>query len=124
MSQLSPVPADRSRPVASDQRDDLSGRLNAAYESGDLPLERYQELLGQLFDAHNVGELEPVILGLPDRYRVDTPKGASSGVDLAPGEVNEAQKKADLSSPMAKLGIGIAGALALIAILVVLLVAL
>ena len=44
--------------------------------------------------------------------------------NLAPGEVNQSRKRADLSLPMAKVGIGIAAVLAIIVVAIVIGVAL
>lgn len=124
MSQLpigSRPPRDPQRPVTEGQRNDLTARLNTAYERGDLSLDDYQRLLGDAFEAKTIGQLVPVIEKLPARYRVsDAPQGAALDTNLAPGEVNQARHRADLSLPMAKLGIAIAAAAALIVIAVVL----
>lgn len=128
MSQLpigSRSPRDPQRPVADAQRDDLTQRLNTAYERGDLSLEDYQGLLAQLFEAHTTGDLVPVVQALPAQYRVPSaPQGAEVDTNLAPGEVNQSRKRADLSLPMAKVGIGIAAVLAIIVVAIVIGVAL
>ena len=62
---------------------------------------------------------------LPAQYRVlSAPQGAEVDTNLAPGEVNQSRKRADLSLPMAKVGIGIAAVLAIIVVAIVIGVAL
>ncbi|WP_375429880.1 DUF1707 domain-containing protein [uncultured Friedmanniella sp.] len=51
--------------VTETERDQLNARLNAAYTSGSLDADDYQARLDQLFAARTLGELVPVVSGLP-----------------------------------------------------------
>jgi hypothetical protein len=61
----SPYRSTPQAPVTTVERDRLSARLNAAFENGALDQDDYQIRLDQLFAATKLGELVPVVEGLP-----------------------------------------------------------
>ncbi|MCW2811451.1 MAG: hypothetical protein JWP61_1909 [Friedmanniella sp.] len=77
-------------PVSDAEREDLSARLNSAYADGTLPPEDYQARLDTLFAATNLGELVPVVEGLPVRQTYDSPAIVASAGGR-PGEVSPAR---------------------------------
>ncbi len=100
-------------PVSDGERDDLNARLNSAYTDGSLDAEDYQARLDVLFRATTLGQLVPVVDGLPARQTYDSPAiVASSGG--RPGEVSSARGAAGFS--LLAVG-GVALGIVLIAIL-------
>ena len=61
----SPYRSTPGLPVDEDERNRLSSRLNAAFEAGTLDADDYRARLDQLFAARTLGELVPVVQGLP-----------------------------------------------------------
>ena len=61
----SPYRSTPALPVDEDERNRLSSRLNAAFEAGTLDDDDYRARLDQLFAARTLGELVPVVQGLP-----------------------------------------------------------
>ena len=61
----SPYRSTPDAPVTEAERDQLSSRLNAAYTAGTLDAEDYQARLDTLFAAQRLGQLVPVVQGLP-----------------------------------------------------------
>lgn len=59
--------------VTEDERNDLTERLNAAFTRGDLDDEEYRQRLDALYAAHRLGELVPVVDGLPPRQTYYAP---------------------------------------------------
>lgn len=107
------------RPVSDQDRAVLTDRLNQAFENGDIDIDRYRELMDQIYAATTGGELVPVAHELPGKYRSTAPQGAESGVELAPGEVNQPAKRPDFSSPALRYtGIGIGVAVGIVMLLV------
>lgn len=105
-------------PVSDAERDQLSRRLNTAYADGQLPEDDYRERLDRLFAARKLGELVPVVQGLPPLVTYDDPAlVASTGGQ--PGQLAESRKAGGVA--LVAVG-GIALAVLLIAILLLVLI--
>ena len=114
----SPYRSTPDAPVTDAERDRLNARLNAAYTAGALEQEDDQARLDILFAAHRLGELVPVVEGLPPLPTHSSPAiVASSGGQ--PGELSEARPPGRLTAAVVG---GVAAAVLLIAILLVLLI--
>ena len=61
----SPYRSTPDAPVTETERDQLSSRLNAAYKAGTLDADDYRARLDTLFAAQRLGQLVPVVEGLP-----------------------------------------------------------
>lgn len=122
MSELpisSPYRSKPAEPVSDDERDRLSRRLNSAYTDGALTAEDYQSRLDQLFAAQKLGELVPVVQGLPPLQTYESPAIVDTGSGR-PGELAEAKS----GNRLAVIAVGaVIGVVALIAILLVILIA-
>ncbi|HET9646944.1 MAG TPA: DUF1707 domain-containing protein [Microlunatus sp.] len=93
MSELpisSPYRSTPDAPVTEAERNQLSSRLNGAFESGALDADDYRGRLDQLFAAQRMGELVPVVQGLPPLQTYDTPSIVTSGQGR-PGELSESR---------------------------------
>jgi len=113
----SPYRSTPALPVADDERNRLSTRLNAAFEAGSLDAEDYQARLDRLFAARTLGELVPVVQGLPPLATYDAPALVAS-TGGRPGELAPARSGNSLTLVTVA---GIAGAVLLIALLLALL---
>jgi Domain of unknown function (DUF1707) len=114
----SPYRSKPDAPVTDAERDRLNARLNAAYTEGTLEREEYQARLDLLFAAQRLGELVPVVEGLPPLPTHSSPAiVASSGGQ--PGELSESRPPGRLTAVMVG---GVAAAILLIAILLVVLI--
>jgi hypothetical protein len=109
----SPYRSKPDAPVTESERDQLSSRLNGAFTAGSLSQDDYQARLDQLFAAQRLGQLVPVVEGLPPLQTYNDPAGISSGGQ--PGELSEAK-------PAARLTLMLVGGLALVILLIALLV--
>jgi hypothetical protein len=69
----SPYRSTPDAPVTAVERDRLSARLNAAFENGALEQDDYRTRLDQLFAATKLGELVPVVEGLPPLPTYENP---------------------------------------------------
>jgi hypothetical protein len=115
----SPYRSKPAEPVSDDERDRLSRRLNSAFTDGTLTQEEYQARLDQLFAAQRLGELVPVVQGLPPLQTYDSPAIIDTGSGQ-PGELAEAKS----GNRLAVVAVGaVVGVVALIAILLVILIA-
>lgn len=85
----SPYRSKPEAPVTDIERDQLSARLNDAFTSGKLDPEDYQTRLDQLFAASSLGQLVPVVDGLPPLQTYDAPANITSGGE--PGQLSEAR---------------------------------
>ena len=94
------------------ERDQLSSRLNVAFTDGTLTQDDYQARLDQLFAAQKLGELVPVVEGLPPMQTYDNPSIITSGGQ--PGEVSP-------SAPSSHLTLMLVGGLAAVVVLIALL---
>lgn len=106
--------------VSDAERDALSSRLNAAYTAGQLEAEDYQARLDRLFAAHRLGELVPVVTGLPPLQTYADPAIVAS-TGGRPGELAPGRDARRLS--LVVVG-SVAGAAVVLVLLVLLLVGL
>jgi hypothetical protein len=104
--------------VTDAERDRLTARLNAAYTAGTLDQDDYRGRLDLLFAAKRLGELVPVVEGLPPLPTYSSPAivASSSG---QPGELSESRPPGRMTAVVLA---GVAAAVLLIAILLVLLI--
>lgn len=73
-------------PVSDAEREQVNSRLNAAFESGSIDPDEYQQRLDALFGARRLGELVPVVTGLPPLATYSDPAIVASGSGR-PGEL-------------------------------------
>ncbi len=120
MSELPISSPYRSTPdaaVSEAERNQLSTRLNAAFEAGQLDADEYKARLDQLFAARRLGELVPVVQGLPPLQTYNDPTLVAS-TGGRPGELAPARDAKGLALVAV---CGIVGAAVLIVLLVLLL---
>jgi hypothetical protein len=84
----SPYRSTPEAPVSEAERDRLSTRLNDAFTAGSLDAEDYQARLDRLFAAQRMGDLVPVVQGLPPLQTYQTPSIVDSGAG-EPGVLSE-----------------------------------
>jgi len=114
----SPYRSTPGAPVTDAERDRLSARLNAAFTAGTLDQDDYRARLDLLFAAKRLGELVPVVDGLPPLPTHSSPAiVASSGGQ--PGELSESRPPGMLTAAVVG---GVAVAILLIAILLLVLI--
>ncbi len=114
----SPYRSTPDAPVTDTEREQLSGRLNTAYADGKLGPDDYQTRLDALFAAQKMGQLLPVVEGLPPLQTYDSPAlVASTGGQ--PGQLSEARSGNGFT--LLAVG-GVAGLVVLIAILLLVLI--
>lgn len=104
------------QPVGDDERSDLSERLNDAYTRGELSEEEYRSRLDRLFGARTLGELLPVVTGLPPRQTYTAPAIVEQDAGGRPGELAE---PAGAVRPAVLVTVSVAG-LAMLAIVLLL----
>jgi uridylate kinase len=75
----SPYRSKPDAPVTEAEREQLSSRLNAAFTDGKLEQDDYQIRLDQLFAATRMGQLLPVVEGLPPMPTHANPEIVASG---------------------------------------------
>jgi Domain of unknown function (DUF1707) len=114
----SPYLSKPEAPVTDGERDRLNARLNAAYTAGTLEEEDYQARLDLLFAAQRLGQLVPVVEGLPPLPTHSTPAIVASS-DGQPGELSESRPPGRLTAVVVA---GVAAAILIIAILLVILI--
>ncbi|HET9561871.1 MAG TPA: DUF1707 domain-containing protein [Propionibacteriaceae bacterium] len=114
----SPYRSTPDAPVTDLERDRLNARLNAAYTAGGLDQDDYRARLDLLFAAKRLGELVPVVEGLPPLPTHSSPAIITSSAGQ-PGELAESRAPGRLSAVVVG---GVAAAVLLIAILLVLLI--
>lgn len=105
------------QPVDDNERDQLTSRLNDAYADGQLETADYQARMDQLYAASTLGELVPVVEGLPVAPTHHTPALIEQG-QTAPGELAPTRDASRFALVVAS-GIGIS--IVLLVILLVLL---
>lgn len=113
----SPYRSTPALPVDDDERNRLSSRLNAAFEAGSLDADDYRARLDGLFAAQTLGELVPVVQGLPALATYADPALVAS-TGGRPGELTPARNASGLAAVAVA---GIVGAVLLVALLLVLL---
>ncbi|SDT26603.1 protein of unknown function [Friedmanniella luteola] len=113
----SPYRSTPALPVDDGERDRLSTRLNAAFEAGTLAPQDYQARLDRLFAAQTLGELVPVVQGLPPLATYTDPAAVASAGGR-PGELAPARSGNGLTVVAVA---GIAGAVLLVVLLLLVL---
>jgi len=108
----SPYRSSPEAPVTDVERDQLSSRLNAAFTEGTLNADDYQSRLDQLFAAQKLGQLVPVVTGLPPLQTYADPAIVTSGGQ--PGQVAESRNASRLT-------VAVVGGLAVVVLLIVVL---
>ena len=121
MSELpisSPYRSTPGAPVSESEREQLSARLNTAYADGKLDPDDYQARLDALFAASTLGQLVPVVDGLPPATTYDSPAmvAPSGGT---PGELSTAR---DVRGVSLGVIVAVSGVVVVIAILLLVLV--
>ena len=116
----SPYRSTPDLPVTDAEREQLNSRLNAAFTDGKIDADDYQSRLDTLFAAQKLGQLVPVVDGLPPLQTYDSPAMVAS-TGGQPGQVSPARTAKGVSLVLVG---GIAGAVLLVAILLVLLLGL
>jgi DUF1707 SHOCT-like domain len=114
----SPYRSTPDAPVTDAERDRLNARLNAAYTAGGLEQDDYRARLDLLFAAKRLGELVPVVEGLPPLPTHSSPAIVTNSAGQ-PGELAESRASGQLSAVVVG---GVAAAILLIVILLVLLI--
>jgi hypothetical protein len=114
----SPYRSTPDAPVTEAERNQLSSRLNAAYEAGSLDADDYHVRLDTLFAAQRMGQLVPVVQGLPPLQTYANPAIVASTPSGRPGEVSPARSASGVA--LVAVG-GVAALVVLIAILLVVL---
>ena len=104
-------------PVTSEDREQLSRRLNDAFTAGRLDQDDYSQRLDRLFAAQRLGELVPVVDGLPAVATYSDPAAVQQPSDRPPGELTEARSGNRLTIAV------IGGVLVLVIVLAVVLAA-
>lgn len=94
MSELpisSPYRSTPDAPVTEFERNTLNARLNAAFEAGSLDSDDFAARLDRLFAAQRMGELVPVVQGLPPLPTYEGPTfGDASGTGV-PGQLSDSR---------------------------------
>jgi hypothetical protein len=83
----SPYRSTPEAPVTDEVRNQLSGQLNAAYTDGAIDGDDYRHRLDLLFAAQRLGELVPVVQGLPPVQTYADP-AIVAGSGGQPGELS------------------------------------
>ncbi len=121
MSELpisSPYRSTPQAPVSEAERNQLSARLNAAYEAGALESDDFASRLDRLFAAQRMGELLPVVEGLPPLSTYDGPAFGDGGGAGAPGQLSTSRSATRLTIGVVAVLVGV---VLLIAILLLIL---
>lgn len=120
MSELpisSPYRSTPDAPVPDGLRDQLNSQLNAAYTDGTIDGDDYRARLDTLFAAHRLGELVPVVQGLPPLQTYADPAIVAS----AGGQPGELAQPRDAGKLALVTGGAVLGAVILIVILLAIL---
>jgi hypothetical protein len=112
----SPYRSTPEAPVTEAERDQLSARLNAAYTAGTLDTEDYQARLDTLFAAQRLGQLVPVVQGLPPLQTYADPAIVAGQGGGRPGEVSEPRSATGVAL------VAVGGVLLVVLLVVILLV--
>jgi hypothetical protein len=113
----SPYRSTPEAPVTERERDQLSARLNLAFTEGTLDSDDYQTRLDQLFAAQKLGQLLPVVEGLPPLQTYASPAIITSGGE--PGVLADSRRANNFTLLIVA---GLAAVIVLIAILFLFLV--
>ena len=114
----SPYRSTPEAPVTEAERNQLSSRLNAAFEAGTLDADEYRARLDTLFAASRLGELVPVVEGLPPLQTYADPAIVATAPAGRAGEVSPARS----ANGIALVAVG--GVVALVVLIAILLVVL
>lgn len=114
----SPYRSTPEAPVTEGERNSLSARLNSAYEAGALDSDDFARRLDQLFAARSMGELLPVVQGLPPLPTHTSPAIVANPTTSTPGQLATSRSATTLT--VAAVGV-LVGVVLLIAILLVIL---
>jgi hypothetical protein len=114
----SPYRSTPGAPVTEAEREQLSARINSAYTDGRLDADDYQARLDALFAASTLGQLVPVVDGLPPAATYDSPAMVASNGGV-PGQLSEARNASRVS-----LGLVVGVAVMVLIIVILLVVAL
>lgn len=109
----------RSNPggaVDNQEREALVARVNDAFTQGAIDDFAYREMLDQVFAAHNLGQLAPVVERLPAQATHQQPAIVAQSPSGKPGELAPAQ------APSNKLVLGVVGVTAIAIVLLILLI--
>ena len=118
MSELpisSPYRSSPDAPVPDQLRNQLSTQLNSAFTDGTIDGDDFQARLDTLFGAQRMGELVPVVQGLPPLQTYNDPAIVSSPGGR-PGEVSEQRSATGVAL------VAVGGVLLLVLLIAVLLV--
>jgi hypothetical protein len=85
----SPYRSTPDAPVTESERNALNARLNAAFEAGALDSDDFAGRLDRLFAAQRLGELVPVVEGLPPLPTYNGPSFGGAGG--TPGQLSESR---------------------------------
>ena len=111
----SPYRSTPDAPVTESEREQVSSRLNAAFTAGGLDQDDYQQRLDTLFGAQKLGELVPVVQGLPPLQTYASPSiVASTG-----GQPGELSPSRDSRTATFAILAAVAGLVIIIAILLI-----
>ncbi len=113
----SPYRSTPEAPVTATERDQLSSRLNVAFTEGTIDQDDYQTRLDQLFAAQKLGQLVPVVEGLPALQTYASPAIITTGGE--PGQLADSRSANHLT--LLVVG-GVAAIIVLISILFLLIV--
>lgn len=120
MSELpisSPYRSTPEAPVTDQLRNQLSDQLNTAFTDGSIDADDFRKRLDRLFAAQQMGELVPVVTGLPALRTYEDPAIVAS----AGGQPGELAQPRDATRLALIAGGVFVGIIALIAILLVIL---
>ena len=120
MSELpisSPYRSTPEAPVSDQLRNQLSAQLNTAYTDGTIGADDFRDRLDRLFAAERLGELVPVVTGLPPLQTYADPALVAS----AGGRPGELAEPRDATRPALVTGGVVVGVVVLIAILLLIL---
>lgn len=114
----SPYRSKPDAPVTETEREQLASRLNAAFTAGTLDGDDYRARLDTLFAATRLGELVPVVTGLPPLQTHADPAIVATTPGGRPGELAPARSANRIA--LVAVG-GVVGLVVLIALLLVIL---
>lgn len=113
----SPYRSTPGKPVTEAERSRLSAQLNDAFAAGRIDEDAYGARLDALYAARTLGELLPVVQGLPPAPTYEQPGIVAQATGPAPGEL------APTRNPRALVGLALAGgAAAVLAVILIVLI--
>jgi hypothetical protein len=115
----SPYRSTPDAPVSEDERNRLNARINAAFTEGRIEADDYRARLDRLYAAQRMGDLLPVVEGLPPLVTHASPAIVTDAGGGQPGELAPARSGTNLTL-VAAAGIGGAVLLLIIVLLVLL----